>query len=210
MEFIVITGPTFQEAERKIAKALASFDGIELRLDLFRSFSMEELEMVVERCKDLRKKVIFTLRSQKGGGGFTGSHANLEEKILEISYLAPDFLDVESSLSADLFQNLQHVNVITSFHDFEKTPLHLEEILTLMEKKNAYAYKICTTALEESDAFRMLGLVHKKSKAGMRIIGLCMGEKGKITREDGLKVGNFINYRILSSRDKVAGGLIFA
>ncbi|MCH9811908.1 type I 3-dehydroquinate dehydratase [bacterium] len=210
MEFIVITGPTFFDAESKIAKALESFDGIELRLDMFRSYTKAELEEIVARCQEKGKKVIFTLRSQKGGGAFSKSYAQLEEKIFEISLLSPTYLDVESSLSADLFQNLSHAKVIASFHDFEKTPIRLEEILTLMQKKNAYGYKLCTTALDESDAFRMLSLVHKKSKEGMNLIGLCMGEKGKVTREDGLKVGNYLNYRILSSRDKVAGGLIFA
>ena len=35
MEFIVITGPTFSNAAKKIKKAVKILDGIELRLDLF-------------------------------------------------------------------------------------------------------------------------------------------------------------------------------
>ena len=37
-----------------------------------------------------------------------------------------------------------------------------------------------------------------------------MGNQGKITRIDGLKVGNYLNYKIIHIGDKVAPGIDFS
>ncbi len=209
MEFIVITGPTYKTALRKIHKALKIRDGIELRLDLFQEISKEEIAEIVQLCKTSGKKIILTLRSLQGGGGYKRSIASLENEILELSSTLPDYMDIEHDLSDELFASLTGTNVIASFHDFERTP-NLDLILKKMQKKKAYAYKVCTTSNLLSDSYRMLNFIHKQSKLGLKFIGICMGEKGKITREDGLKVGNYLNYRIIHLGDKVSAGLDFA
>ncbi len=210
MEFIVITGPTFSNAAKKIKKAVKILDGIELRLDLFQNISKEEIIEIRDICKEADKKVIFTLRSSRSGGGYRRSLLSLENEIEKLSLIGPDYFDVEWDLSDDLFNSLGHVKVIASHHDFEKTPPSLDRILGKMMMKKAYAYKLCTTSRALSDSYRMLNFIQKQKNAGLNFIGLCMGEKGKITREDGLKVGNYLNYKIIHIGDKVAAGLDFA
>lgn len=209
MEFIVITGPTYKIALKKIKKALKIHDGIELRLDLFQEIKKEEVSEIVRLCKAAGKKIILTLRSLQGGGGYKRSLESLENEILELSETAPHYMDIEHDLSDALFSSLEGTNVIASFHDFERTP-NLERTLKKMQEKSAYAYKLCTTSILLSDSYRMLNFIHKQSRLGLNFIGLCMGEKGKITREDGLRVGNYLNYRIMHLGDKVAAGLDFA
>lgn len=210
MEFIVITGPTYKSALSKIKRALKIKDGIELRLDLFKNLSTSQLLEIKDICQKAGKKVIFTLRSMKSGGGYRRSILSLEQSIYNLAEMNPDYIDIEWNLSNDLFFSIKNTKIISSHHDFEKTPTNLERILLRMKKENIYAYKLCTTSQSLSDSYRMLNFIHKQKKAGMNFIGLCMGNKGKITREDGIKVGNYLNYKIMHLGDKVASGLDFA
>jgi len=122
--------------------------------------------------------------------------------------VGPDYIDIESDLSA----SLPNCNIISSYHHFERTPRDLEEIVKKMNRNNptAYAYKVCTTANSVSDSYKMLRLIQKLTSEGIKFIGLCMGEKGSITREEGIKSGNYLNYFVLSNRDQCAPGLKFA
>jgi 3-dehydroquinate dehydratase type I len=210
MDFIVITGPTISQALRKIKRAEKIDAGIELRLDLFQSYSHEEIKEILALCKSLNKKVIFTLRSKDSGGGFSGSKEALIDEIKALSKLHPDYMDIEWHLPKELFNSVEETKTIASHHDYYKTPISLGHILSQMLEKQAYAYKICTTAQETSDSFRMINFIHKQKKQNLNIIGLCMGEKGKITRTDGLKVGNYLNYKIIHIGDKVAPGIDFS
>lgn len=210
MEFIVVAGPEYSDALLRIRKALKTMDGIELRLDLFKQIHIENLKAIIDMCQSKGKKIILTLRSLAGGGGYNKPTAQLEKEIRKLSLLKPDYMDIEWDLSEQLFKDLGDTKIIASYHDFEQTPPSLEKVLEKMQEKKAYAYKLCTTSRDLSDSYRMLHFIHKQKKQGLNIIGLCMGDMGKITREDGLKVGNYLNYRIVSLRDKVAGGLDFA
>ena len=64
------------------------------------------------------------------------------------------------------------------------------------------------TANSLSDSYKMLRFIQKTTKEGLKIIGLCMGDYGRLTRTEGLKAGNYLNYTILHTRDKIAPGLI--
>lgn len=210
MEFIVVTGPTYNSAINRIKKALTLKDGIELRLDLFRNYTLEDVKAIIDLCHSENKQIICTLRSSKAGGGYRRSILSLEKEIYNLSTLCPDYLDVQWDLSDELFDSLEGTKVIVSYHDFQKTAHNLETILQRMKKKKGFAYKLCTTANLLSDAYRMLNLILKEKKENSPFIGLCMGAKGKVTREDGLKVGNYLNYKIMHLGDKVASGLDFA
>ena len=156
--------------------------------------------------KACKGKMMLTLRSKTNGGGFTGTK---EEKISTLQTLLeanPDYVDLEFGSS----RLLDECKVILSYHHFERTPRNLDEIMEKMIQKPAYAYKICTTANSTSDSYRMLRLIQKYSKNGIKIIGICMGDQGRITREEGIKSGNYLNYMILHHRDKCAPGLQFA
>ncbi|MCH9621345.1 MAG: 3-dehydroquinate dehydratase [Chlamydiia bacterium] len=209
MDFIVITGPTFSAAIRKIKRTLKIDAGIELRLDLFHEINTIEIKEILKVLRDAGKKVIFTLRSIQNGGGYKRSMPSLEKEIKDLATLDPDYMDIEWNLSSSLFDALDSTNIIASHHDFIRTPPSIERLLEKMMQKKAYAYKVCTTAQALSDSYRMINFIHKQKNLGLNIIGLCMGEKGKITRQDGLKVGNYLNYKIIHVSDKVAPGIDF-
>jgi 3-dehydroquinate dehydratase / shikimate dehydrogenase len=208
MQIAIITGPTYQTALSRIEQANSIRDGVELRLDLFKEIDLASIEHLKN---SITGKVIFTLRSRRNSGGFLGS----EEKRLNLTRsllaLKPDYFDFECDTDPqflnEVIESYPHTKIILSYHNFLATPKHLSVILDKMILQSSYAYKICTTANSSSDSYKMLRFVQKMHKSGLNIIGICMGEYGRITRIDGLKAGNYLNYTILHTRDKVAPGL---
>ena len=76
-----------------------------------------------------------------------------------------------------LTKSIQHISIISSYHDFKKTPDNLGEVLAQMDRFPAAIKKIATMANSSIDALRMLNFSKKYGIAGM-----CMGEEGRITR----------------------------
>ena len=179
MQFIVITGPTYLQAIRRIRKALQIGDGIELRIDCFKTISEKELLEIIALCKKKGKKIILTIRSNAGGGNSNLSNDKLEKYIIFLAKFSPDYLDIEHHLSKNLFRQIKELKVktIASYHDFVKTPLNLTKLLNSMKKKNSYCYKICTMAENIQDSFRMIQCIHKQKNKNFHFIGICMGEK---------------------------------
>jgi 3-dehydroquinate dehydratase type I len=208
MQIAIVTGPTHQIAALRVVQANAQKDGVEFRLDLFQNLDIRALQ---ELRSIVAGKVIFTLRSRKNGGGFLGSDERRLQLTKELLELKPDYFDIEHDTPEDFLNEILNyqndVKIILSYHNYTATPKHLELILSKMVKDKVYAYKICTTANSFSDSYRMLRFIQKTKQSGTNVIGLCMGEYGRITRVDGIKAGNYLNYTILSNRDKVAPGL---
>ncbi len=212
MQFAVITGPTFETAKKRIKLANQFKDGIELRLDLFK----ESLDL--DHLKDLflaaKKKVILTLRKKNQGGGYVGTEENRQIQILELLKCAPDYVDIEFDSSPSFLREVKLLfpscKIISSFHNLATTPKDLELIFQQMPTEDVYAYKICTTANSLADSYKMLRFIQKKKTDGVNIIGLCMGEHGQITRKEGLKAGNYLNYSILHNYDNCSPGLHLA
>lgn len=197
MQIVVITGPTYEIAKSRIALA-KGLDGVEFRLDLFHSLSIEE---VAELRKLAPGKVIFTLRNRRQGGSFKGvetARLALIEKLLSLS---PDYFDLEYDIDPLFLQTITQAypqtKIILSQHDFEKTPKNLSLTLKKMISTPADIYKLCTTANSLSDSYRMLRFVQITVKQGISFIGLCMGDQGRLTRTEGVKSGNYLNYNVL-------------
>lgn len=212
MQFAVITGPTFDIAKRRVKLADLKKDGFELRLDLFKDrLTLDELKSLLNISS---KKVIFTLRKRTQGGGYIGNENGRQEILLKLLECNPTYVDMESDTDPEFLDEISEKHpqcrIISSIHNFSLTPRDLEKTFQGMQSKYAYAYKICTTANSFADAYKMLRFIQKKAALGIKIIGICMGEYGKITRREGLKAGNYLNYSILHNRDNCAPGLHLA
>jgi 3-dehydroquinate dehydratase/shikimate dehydrogenase len=167
---------------KELSQVPLEADGLELRLDLLPSFDVGAF------LRTEKRPVILTLRSRSQGGQFAGSEEERKKRLLELFALNAAFLDVEYDTEIDFPAG--ETKIIRSYHDFEKTPEDLDAILAKMPP--AYAYKIATKAHSTLDALRMLVFVKEQSKK--RIIGICMGEEGQITRILGPIVGSLFTY----------------
>lgn len=161
----------FDEAKQAIVKGQKEGEAIELRLDLLEKNDPAHVSKLMKLSK---LPVIFTLRRKDQGGAFKGNEREREQKLLELLPLEPDYVDLEWDCS---FADKVNLPLIASYHDFEKTPEDLETILEKMNRFPAAIHKIATMALSSLDALRMLNFVQKQ-----RVAGMCMGEKGRITR----------------------------
>jgi len=96
------------------------------------------------------------------------------------------YIDLELDAGEEYFSTLQTlagskgVNVIASWHDFDKTPSmqELTELLLKAYRSGADIVKIACMVNQAEDAARLLGLYQLP---GSKVI-LGMGEKGRITR----------------------------
>lgn len=149
---VVIKGPSIQEAEAQIKKALPYAALIELRLDLFQSLDIKTLR---ERYA---LPMIFKLKDK--------THLS------ELLALKPEYVDLDVACA----ESLPGTQLIVSYHDFEKTPEDLEGIYRRMKKIPARFYKIAVQAKSTLDATRLLSFAKKD------MIAISMGPLGQFTR----------------------------
>jgi len=136
--------------------------------------------------KKIKVPLIATLRKKSAGGVFDGSEKeriSILKKMLNLNF---SYVDIEYDASKSFFRWVKkycpHVKIICSYHNMENTPEDLNAIFLLMKEVDPYIYKIATWAISSIDSLRMLLFVREKAKEGYKISGICMGEKGRITR----------------------------
>ncbi len=177
---ISIIGPTLDLAAAQIRKAEWLADSLELRLDLFCDYNTADV-------KKLRSKLPLICKG--------GQLADFE--ILQPTFIDTDYRDTPPDFPA------KH---ILSYHNFDHTPSDLEKVLLEMQRKPAHLYKIACRASSTLDALRMLDFV--RTHPGT--LGICMGEKGTLTRLLGVCYGNPWTYAALCSSHRTAEGQLTA
>lgn len=194
MLFGVCIGPTYERAKEVLIAFQDKVDGMEIRLDLFAFIDSAKLR---ELLSCWNKKVLITLRTKEEGGGFAGTEEERLSLWKEILSLQPDYVDVELSSSPSILSYMQaqrhRAKLILSYHNFTSTP-DLEEVYNRLKSVPADFYKIATLATSYIDGLRMLYFLYKKRKEAAPLIGLCMGEEGKMTRFLAPVVGSALNY----------------
>jgi len=179
MLFGVLKGPSYDEAQWQLDKAIAFVDGVEFRFDLF---TFQEIEEIVSRWPKLS---LFTFRGAS------------KETIWKLLSLKPDFFDIDIREDHSWLKEAKSVfpktQWIISYHDHEGVPEDLEALLAKMKKTPAYAYKIAAMAHSTLGALKMLRFVQNHDD----VIGIAMGENGQASRVLGPVVGNRIDYAAL-------------
>ncbi len=141
-------------------------------------FIPKDLKKIRQAC---RKPVIFKL-------------SRFDAKLLSYH---PDYIDLPFDQEIEL-----PVPRISSFHDFDSNP-DLHVVWDRMQRVTADYYKIATYAHSTLDALRMLQFIREK-----KLIGLCMGERGEITRVLAPVFGAPWTYAPLEEEDVTAPGQI--
>lgn len=198
---IPIIGPSFDQIEKQVSEAANKGDLLEFRIDHFDEHATKNLKFL-----KIPLPVIFTLRTKAQGGSYKGSEKERLKKIKELAALQPEYFDLEYDIGGkfveEMLQEFPNIKSILSYHDFRETPRDLEVILKKMHETPAHLYKIACKANSMSDSLRMLHFV----KTHAPLLGMCMGEKGKITRILGPKMGCPWIYTALSLDQQSAKG----
>ncbi len=202
----VVKGPSFVEAESQIQKALESADIVELRLDMFSSIDLIEINRL-HTTYSIPK--IFTLRAKRQGGSFNGTEQERLAALQNLASIQPEYLDLEFDIPSDFVRQIRrlcpHIIIIISHHNFHETPNDLSKILDEMKSNDGDYYKIATMANSVLDTMRLL--VWAKN-ASSNIIPITMGAHGQLSRIIGPLIGNPITYASLENDLQTAPGQI--
>lgn len=123
----------------------------------------------------------------------------------------PEYIDIDikkKNLVKEIRKLSPKTKIIISYHNFEKTPpdKDLRAKAKKMFEFGADIAKIAVFAKRTEDSFRILALMEEFSLQNKKIIFLCMGEKGKITRLAGHLFGNYLTYAPLDKKERTAEG----
>ena len=194
---IPIVASTVKEALKDIRKSNA--DLVELRLDFIKDINTSRLEKLLRT----NRKAIVTDRKKR------------HELIKKAIELKAGFIDLDISLGEKSIKNIikekQNTRIIVSFHNFKKTDRkEINARYSQIKKLNPDIIKIVTYANSIEDNLIILGLIKKAKKQKIKIIALCMGEKGQISRILSVPFGAFLTFGSLEKGKESAPGQIQA
>ncbi len=195
-------------AVKKITRANPVADLLELRLDAMESFRLSDM------IQEASKPVIVTYRSRKEGGHRSEDDETRARHLLNAIENKAEYVDLEYNMAPDLrdqiLQNRRESKIIASIHVLDSTPSRgeLDGILNGMAGTGADIVKIVTRAQQPEDNLRVLDLIPRATEMGLKIIALCMGEKGRISRVASLLFGGYLTFASLDQGDESADGQI--
>lgn len=189
----------------KQTKSLA--DCYEIRLDTFAELNFKDIETLV---KTIHRPFILTLRKENQGGWYSNDIKKQMEKLDEFLVLNPTYIDLEFDVPSSEIERIKKkypdIKIISSFHEFRQSSKDLEKLFHHVFKYKADIYKLVTTALSPLDTLAMLEFSSKMNKKGINFTGVCLGQKGALSRILGPVFGNVINYASSDDEGKVAEG----
>jgi len=210
---VPITAADTASARRQILSArTARADILEFRLDLMANADWSAL------LAETSLPVIATARPADQGGHFVGSETERLHLLEKVAQAKPAFIDFEwphfvnspkareiiSSITCDSV-GANKPGLIMSFHDFEKVPANLNDIVAQMSDTPAAVLKVVCLAQSIQDNFALFDFAHQAS--GPSII-LAMGPAGGISRVLAAKLGTFLSFSCLSIAESSAPGQI--
>ena len=205
---IPIVGPTQHESLEDIAAAEPLADFLELRLDLMGDYDLGAL------LNAAKKPCIVTNRTKREGGQFSGSEEERVNNLKQAVYAGAEYVDIETSTPKELlkpFLESKHKSkIILSYHNFTDTPEELSHLYELMCEMPADILKIVTYARDIINNLALFNLIDRAKKDDKKLIALCMGERGEISRILSPLLGGFLTFGSLETGKETAPGQITA
>ena len=220
---VSFTNHSKETVDEEIEAALSHaglFDIVEIRSDSFDALSHEEhIKLVNHILQEMQDyPVIYTYRTLNEGGKGQKTAAEYESLLgAVLEQCSVDIIDIEFFKYEDIVDNLvqkakeKGVGIILSQHDFKETP-HFDEMMATyrnMYERGGDILKLAYKPADGRDVLSVLSAVHDaREKFNCQIVGIAMGELGKITRVAGGVFGSCLTYGYISH--KAAPGQIHA
>ncbi len=205
---VPIVSQTMQLALDDIGAAEPLADIIELRVDLISQADIPRL------LKATTKPCIVTNRTKTEGGQFKGSEKERIQILQHAIEAGADHIDIEASTPKELLRSVLNskgnTRTILSFHNFTNTPDDLAPLYDIMCEMPADVIKIVTYAQDINDNLKVFKILNRARKEEKKLIALCMGEKGEISRILSPLYGGFLTFGSLESGKESAPGQITA
>ena len=203
-------------------------DLIEFRLDYINEAELITHSFLKELMSTLPPKIpiIFTFRRKQEGGQYDLSRNERLDVLRHLIEVKPDYIDIEINSESEILKVVidlaydNKVNLIFSYHDFEKSVTYEEtaEILNKFDEKlkhelsvdgykiNGSIFKIISTAEVIDDTVQVLNICIKLSRQDKKFVCFAMGEVGILSRILCVKFGSLWTYGSLE--EKTAPGQI--
>lgn len=217
---IPIKSNNLREIEVVIDRAVAfNPEFIEFRfdyIDTFQNITQDFVESLKNFIKN-RSNIILTFRHHSEGGQIKIDEYERLKILKVLMDIQPEFFDIEMNSDIETLSNIislsymKKVNLIFSYHNFEKTLTNkmAKEIILRFEERiiknqlNEFdilgksIYKLIFTAQNFEDNLVALELCKEISKNNKKVISFCMGELGILSRILNIKLGSFLTYAAL-------------
>ncbi|XRO75931.1 type I 3-dehydroquinate dehydratase [Methanocaldococcus sp. 28A] len=192
-----------EDAIKTAEKYLEIVDIVEFRIDMLKEVSENDIE------KFTQYPCIITVRADWEGGYWKKSNEerlNLIKKAIECN---AKFVDIElkEEKNKELVKFRDEIGsktqIIISYHDFEKTPSK-DKLIEIIEKALSIGdiAKFAAMANSKEDIINILDVINKYSG---KIIGIGMGEKGKLTRILGVYFGSILTFASYKGKSSAPG-----
>jgi 3-dehydroquinate dehydratase/shikimate dehydrogenase len=211
---VAITGATATEMLERATAALKETSFVEFRLDYLEAPLLALPKIKHFFAANTAATGIATCRRAKNGGKFTGSIAAEVEVLSKAAASGFHLVDLElesaeSMKKADV-QKLRETGIalIISHHDFAATK-DLDGIYKRIVPFQPDFIKIVPTAKTLSDNVTLMRFIERMEDHS-RIIGICMGDAGVISRVLGLRAGSAFTFAAATAGEETGPGQIAA
>jgi len=182
-------------------------DMVEWRFDCSKEYDFAIVEDILMNLRAILREtpLIFTFRTIKEGGKRNISveaYRMLYETIASTGLV--DFIDVEGISNGDVASSIiksikdNGTHVITSYHDFEKTPPkeELKNILDMLDEKGGDIIKLAVMPHDMTDVTNLIEVTkeYKEAHSEKDIITMSMGSLGSVSRVCGKKSGSCVTF----------------
>lgn len=211
---VAITGSTPAEMLEKAAAAVKENPFIEFRLDYLEKPLLALPKIKHFFTENTAATGIATCRRVANGGKFTGSVAAEVEILSKASAAGFHLIDIElesaETLKKSGVQKLREtgIAIIVSHHDFHATK-DLEGIYNRIVPFQPDFIKIVPTAKHLTDNVTLMRFIERMEDHS-KIVGICMGDAGIISRVLGLRAGSAFTFAAATAGEETGPGQIAA
>jgi 3-dehydroquinate dehydratase/shikimate dehydrogenase len=201
-----IVAGSVNEAIKDMLSIRSKAEIIEIRLDYINDLSSSGLKEIISK-KPL--PLIMTFRKKEDRGNIEVDEQKRISILRECISLGVDYVDIElGSVNAvtELFEVKNNTKIIVSYHNFEELPKNIDSIYNKIKSSGCDIVKIACMANNITDNLQMLDLIKKAKEEKTNFIGICMGEKGEISRILNLCYGSYLTYGYLYKGKESAPG----
>jgi 3-dehydroquinate dehydratase-1 len=222
MPAIAVAFDAICDAEKIATLKTQGLDVAEIRVDLFKDGSTENIIQALQNFTDLEVPTILTFRPTREGGNWQGSDLDRVDLIAKC-YSYANIVDIESSSmhaeecdSTEQFCQLAksilaaETQLLISYHNFENTPSlqainHEIALAEALLSAQPDIVKVACQVDSSKDVATLTALLTQNPDKKMVVIG--MGEQGLVTRLSFASYGSLLTFAYVGDTITAPGQL---
>jgi 3-dehydroquinate dehydratase-1 len=207
---VPIQPKSLSDLKNKVKKAEPYADIIEIWMD---HLGRKAEKVDPRKVRALTKKMLcITNKGKEEKGKWKGSEKERIELLAKFAESGCEYIDIGIQTNPTLIRSLikrkRGAQIIGSYHNFTATPSEKElwQIIRKMQRLGMDIIKLAAKARTMEDTLTMLKILARASGKRIKIIGMSMGNKGRIERIIADGFGSYMIYGALDENSHTAPG----